>query len=354
MGILLKIIIFIFLNISIFPIYPKDKLPTFGCTNENNDLWDSDYLLGPGDKIYINFFGYKELSGEFLILNNGKISLPLVGDASVSGLDTKRATELLENLYKKELLSSKLDLKVEKSRPINISIIGEVKNPGSYKFTRRESKKDQITIIQEISANPKLVDAIEYAGGLTKDSNLGNICLKRKFLINSKNIYQTKKINLISLLQNGEQENNPYLQDEDVVYIGKLEKNNSRFQNNNFLTSRFIYVNVLGEVNNPGLVEVKNNISVLDAISAAGGIKSFTSSGYGKLIRVEDDGSNFRETFKIDYENNKNLKAIKLKDGDTIFISKNAFSKGATAIGNISNPIINILRIFALEDFLND
>ena len=45
------------------------------------------------------------------------------------------------------------------------------------------------------------------------------VCLKRKFIINSENAYYSKRFNLELLLQNGEQENNPYLQDQDIIYI---------------------------------------------------------------------------------------------------------------------------------------
>ena len=349
--------IFIFIVINLLPITSISKsinIQSDCKNNTKNFIKNSNYLLGPGDQLYINFFGYSELSGEFIILNDGKLSLPLVGNIYVTGLNTQEAIDKLEAKYKKELLSPKLDLQIKNSRPLNVSVIGEVRNPGPYKIDNVDKSIDLPRSFKNFPTTPKLVDAIEYAGGLTKDSDLKFVCLKRKFIINSENKYQTKIFNLLSLLQNGEQENNPYLQDEDIILIGKLNKSIKQPIFNNSINQKFINVNVLGEVVNPGAVKVRGNLTILDAIAAAGGIKNFTTNGYGELIRINKNGTNYRKSFKINYENNKKLRSIQIKDGDTIYISKNAFSKTSTVVENLTSPIANILRIFALNNLIMD
>ena len=354
--IIFKIIITFIINGYFFSnLYAKSNLELQNCEESNKDfIQQTNYLLGPGDKVYINFFGYKDLSGEFNILNDGKLSLPLIGSVFVSGLNTEAAIKKLEQEYKKELLSSKLDIQIINSRPLNVSIIGEVKHPGPYKLKKIDKSIEFPRSFNEYPYSPKLTDAIEYSGGLTKDSDLTKICLKRKFNLNSKIAYKKKRLNLFELLNNGKQENNPYLQDEDIIYIGKIDKNSNPYLFNNSLSSKFNYINVLGEVINPGLVKVQNNGTILDAISAAGGLKDFTTNGYGKLIRIKEDGKNYKEIFKIDFKNNKNVKGIQLKDGDTIFISKNSFSKASTIIKNVTDPFVNIWQIFALNNYLKN
>ena len=83
-------------------------------------------------------------------------------------------------------------------------------------------------------------------------------------------------------------------------------------------------------------------------------MEDFTTNGYGKLIRIKEDGKNYKEIFKIDFKNNKNVKGIQLKDGDTIFISKNSFSKASTIIKNVTDPFVNIFQIFALNNYLKN
>ena len=78
---------------------------------------------------------------------------------------------------------------------------------------------------------------------------------------------------------------------------------------------------------------------------------NFTTNGYGELIRINKNGTNYRKSFKINYENIKKLRSIQIKDGDTIYVSKNSFSKTSTVVENLTSPIANILRIFALNNF---
>ena len=48
--------------------------------NSNAELLDKDlYILGPGDLLFINFLGLPELSGNFKIMRDGNLQLPLVG-----------------------------------------------------------------------------------------------------------------------------------------------------------------------------------------------------------------------------------------------------------------------------------
>ena len=77
-------------------------------------------------------------------------------------------------------------------------------------------------------------------------------------------------------------------------------------------------------------------------------------NGYGKLIRINEDGNNYKKTFRIDFEKSQNLKGIQIKDGDTIFISKNSFSKASTFVKNVTDPFVNIWQIFALNNLLKN
>src|SRR5262245_5462800 len=45
-----------------------------------------EYKLGPGDKVRITVFGEEQLSGEFLVANNGAVAVPLIGEVQAGGL----------------------------------------------------------------------------------------------------------------------------------------------------------------------------------------------------------------------------------------------------------------------------
>ena len=41
---------------------------------------DSNYRLGPGDKLHIQVLGAEDLTGDYAVGDNGTISSPLIGD----------------------------------------------------------------------------------------------------------------------------------------------------------------------------------------------------------------------------------------------------------------------------------
>ena len=45
----------------------------------------SFYILGPGDIINIKFFGLPDISGEYKIMRDGNIQLPIIGSQNLSG-----------------------------------------------------------------------------------------------------------------------------------------------------------------------------------------------------------------------------------------------------------------------------
>ena len=83
---------FIFLTLLFLPSFLKYKTyaQEFKKSIDIKKLIDtSEYILGPGDKIFLRYFGEKEFSGEVDILNDGTISIPIVGDTNVTGLTKK-------------------------------------------------------------------------------------------------------------------------------------------------------------------------------------------------------------------------------------------------------------------------
>ena len=47
---------------------------------------DSNYRLGPGDKLHIQVLGAEDLTGDYAVGDNGTISSPLIGDIKALGL----------------------------------------------------------------------------------------------------------------------------------------------------------------------------------------------------------------------------------------------------------------------------
>ncbi|MEL6827621.1 MAG: polysaccharide biosynthesis/export family protein [Pseudomonadota bacterium] len=121
----------------------------------------SEYRLGPQDQIRVTVFGQPELSGEFVVGSNGKVSLPLIGDVDATGLTVsefqRRAETLLLDGY---LNDPKVSAEVMNHRPYYI--LGEVNTPGQYQYA------NGLTVM----------NAIATAGGFTYRGNTREVMIK--------------------------------------------------------------------------------------------------------------------------------------------------------------------------------
>ncbi|AEV37445.1 polysaccharide biosynthesis/export protein [Pseudovibrio sp. FO-BEG1] len=119
------------------------------------------YRLGPSDKLRVMVFGEPDLSGEFVVDDQGKLDLPLIGDISANNSSVKelesRIVSALKDGYLKE---PRVSLEVLSSRPFFIQ--GEVARPGEYSY------KNGLT----------LQDAIAVAGGYSYRANTSSIFIR--------------------------------------------------------------------------------------------------------------------------------------------------------------------------------
>ncbi|MBV1876734.1 MAG: polysaccharide export protein [Pseudomonadales bacterium] len=123
---------------------------------------ETEYKMGSGDKLEIKVFGEEDLTGEFAINSEGKISFPLIGDIHASGLSLLELTSLLvRELKDGYLVSPKVTIQILQLRPFYI--MGEVKLPGSYEYI----------------SGMKVINAVVLAGGYTHRANTKNIFVKR-------------------------------------------------------------------------------------------------------------------------------------------------------------------------------
>lgn len=126
------------------------------------DATDTDYKLGPADKLRVIVFGEESLSGEFIVSGTGKISLPLIGDVQVAGLTIRAFQDEVQNALKAGYLKDpRVSAEVLNFRPYYI--LGEVSSPGRYPFT------DGLTVINAVAA----------AGGFTYRAKKSVVYIKR-------------------------------------------------------------------------------------------------------------------------------------------------------------------------------
>jgi polysaccharide export outer membrane protein len=91
-----------------------------------------DYVVGEGDVLLINVWKEPEVSEKAVVRPDGKISLPLVGEVTVSGLTPIEIEVLLVGALKAILKNPQVTVTVEDIRSKTVYLTGDVAKPGSY------------------------------------------------------------------------------------------------------------------------------------------------------------------------------------------------------------------------------
>ena len=242
----------------------------------------SDYVLGPGDKLFIDIYGQSENYYQAEVSPDGDLILENFGPINVSGMTVEKANIRLVNNLKKVYtgLSSKktfVNISVGIPRAVRVNIVGEVNLPGTYNF----------------SAFNTVYNAIYVAGGITENATLRNVKLFRNNkLVNTIDIY--------NFLNKGDQSSNIRLENNDLIVVGPY-------------TNR---VSIFGGVKTPGKFEMKNGETVADLINYAGG---FSEDSYSKSLRITRV---FDDQYKIVDVSSDQFEFFQLKSGDKIEIDK--------------------------------
>ncbi len=314
-------------------------------TNNNLYIHKDKYILGPGDLLSINFQYAPSLSGIYIVLSNGSLPLPLIGDIDIREKNINEVERILIREFSKQLLRPDLSIQVKAFRPVKMSIIGEVNKPGLHEF--EDSMRN----------SPTLLAALKKAGGVTSQTNLRDIEVIRKFYDKEKSIKKTS-LSLVDIIIKGDQSQNIFLNDGDIITLKKASNNEEEF--NSIASSNIfpanINVNIIGSVNTPGTTKIKSNTPLVQAIMQAGGPVQWKSNkGNVELIRINQNGSAYRKRFKIDLSQSMSReKNPILKDGDLIKVNPNLIQNLASGLAAVTDPLTGILNGIAVIKLVDE
>ncbi|HEY9629231.1 MAG TPA: polysaccharide biosynthesis/export family protein [Coleofasciculaceae cyanobacterium] len=319
---------------------------------------EDTYLLGAGDQIGLDIFDVPELSGangRYTILVDGSINLPWVGRISLQGLSLEQASSKVTTAYAPYIRNPLITVNLLTARTLRISVVGEVKRPGSY-IISPAGTTNQILVGDAAVAGagaasqwPTVTQAIQSAGGITQLANLRQIQIRRPIPNGSEQLID---LNLWELLRTGRISQDITLRDRDTLIIPKAEtisSDEALLIGSASFAPATIRVSVVGEVAEPGIVEVSPNTSLNQALLSAGGFdKRRARTSRVDLIRLNTDGTAVRRTVPIDLasgineENNPSL-----RDGDTIIVGRSGITGVRDFLDDVFGPLDGVVgRIF--------
>ena len=209
-----------------------------------------------------------------------------------------------------------------------------------------------------LSGLPTVVDAIQKAGGITQNANLRGVLLQRRLPgTESEFSYKQAELDLLDLVLDGNQSQNPFLFDGDTIRIREAEETPAEAVELAAvnLSPQVISVNVIGEVEKPGRVELQANTPLVQAVLAAGGPKNWrASTGNVELVRINRNGSATLKKFRIDLgEGASNERNPPLRDGDSVKVNRSTLARASDAINAVSQPLGGLVQIWTLFRLIN-
>lgn len=112
---------------------------------------DSNYRLGPGDKIDIKVFGEDDLSMDVRLNDSGRLNYPFLGELTVEGLTISELEQLIARGLKGAYLRDPtVTVSVVEYRPIFVS--GEVQRPGGFPYQPKLTVEHAIALASGFTA----------------------------------------------------------------------------------------------------------------------------------------------------------------------------------------------------------
>ena len=106
---------------------------------------DSDYRLGPGDRISIKVFGEEDLSMDVRLNDTGRLNYPFLGELVVQGLTVAELEQVItRGLRGSYLRDPTVTVLIAEYRPFFVN--GEVQKPGGFPYQPKLTVEQAIAL----------------------------------------------------------------------------------------------------------------------------------------------------------------------------------------------------------------
>lgn len=268
--------------------------------------------IGPGDLLVITLFDTPEMSQEARVSDAGTVRLQFIGDMKITGYTSAQAAKAIEDaLTQRNIMKApQVTVKIKEYATQDVSVLGEVKGPGTYEITTPQS----------------VLKIISLAGGLTDSAN--------RMITIERHDNPSEKLDYYLA-------NDPTqaLQSVPVVYPGDT-----------VIVPRAPVVYIMGDVARPGGYSIATNdskLTILQLVAMAGSTNK-TSKTNLRLIRKSDDGDQQEVPIHLAEIQKGKQPDIFLRQGDILYVPfswmKNTAMNAASIAASTSGAAIYALH----------
>ena len=257
-------------------------------------------LIGPGDLVSVSVFDTPEMTQEARVSDAGTVRLQLIGDIKIGGETPAAAAKTIEDaLISHQIMKSpQVNVRIKDYVTEDVSVLGQVKNPGPYQITTPQT----------------VLRVIALAGGLSEDAD-------RKITIERHN-QAGEKVDYY-LANNADQA----VQTAVMVNPGDT-----------VIVPRAPIVYILGDVGRPGGYAIATNdskLTMLQLVAMAGSTNKTAKSNL-KLIRRDADGQQKEIPVQLAAIQKGKQPDIALQQGDIVYVPFSWMKNTAMTASNIA------------------
>lgn len=268
---------------------------TAGEEKPSQSIVNENYRVGPGDIIDVVVSKNDTLSRNGLrVSNKGTIQLPMLdNDVPAACLTERQLADEIKEKYKKYLVSPYVNVTVREFNSNPVAVIGAVNSPGRFQLQRPVRIAELLTFVNGPSTSAGRT--IEIMRNSSRP-----YCDESKLVIPEDGGEELLTLTLADAFKGGESAN-PLVRAGDIIRIAEAGQMNAYIQ---------------GNVKSSAVINLKDPVSLSQAIAMAGGV---TSGAQIEKIRIrrQISGSINREEIFV------NLKEINKGVRDDVLLQAN-------------------------------
>jgi polysaccharide biosynthesis/export protein len=264
--------------------------------------------IGRGDVLHVKVLEAPDLEQNARVTDAGALTLILGGNVQVAGLTPAQAAVAIEQVLVNDhyILAPHVSVTVDQTVTQNVTIMGQVRSPGSY----------------AINTPRPILDVLALAGGLTDVAD-------RRVTI-QRHDTKERSVFVVSNSANAALDGSVVVSPGDTVIVSKAD-----------------VVYILGDVNRPGGIAMVTNdskLSALQAISLAGGTPPSAVPSHARLIRKQPDGTHVELPLQLSAMQKGKQPDVPLQADDIVYVpfsyTRNMAVGAGALVGSASSAAI--------------